>query len=73
MRPALLVLAAALPGVPQEGEKAMRISACRTKVGRTRLSTIRPATLIDLCGRAGLKDAAAEVEASLTAILDQAR
>lgn len=49
-----------------------RISAYRTKDGKTRLSTIRPARLIDLFGTAELKQLAADVEESLRAIMDEA-
>lgn len=49
-----------------------RISAFRTKEGKTRLSTIRPGRLIDLFGTAELKQLAAEVEETLTAIMNEA-
>jgi uncharacterized protein (DUF302 family) len=49
-----------------------RISAFKTKEGKTRLSTIRPSKLIDLFGTAELKQLADEVEAALTAIMNEA-
>jgi uncharacterized protein (DUF302 family) len=49
-----------------------RISAFRTKDGKTRLSTIRPSRLIDLFGAAGLEAVAGEVEEALTAIMNEA-
>jgi len=49
-----------------------RISAFKTKEGKTRLSTIRPSKLIDLFGTAELKQLAGEVEDALTAIMSEA-
>jgi uncharacterized protein (DUF302 family) len=49
-----------------------RISVFKTKAGKTRLSTIRPAHLLELYGSAGLKEVAAEVEEALTAIMNEA-
>jgi uncharacterized protein (DUF302 family) len=48
-----------------------RISAFKTKEGKTRLSTIRPSKLIDLFGTAELKQLPGEVEESLTAIMNE--
>ena len=49
-----------------------RISAFRTKAGKTRLSTIRPSKLIDLFGTPELQQVAGEVETSIVAIMDEA-
>jgi uncharacterized protein (DUF302 family) len=49
-----------------------RISAFKTKDGKTRLSTIRPSKLIDLFGTGELQKLAGEVEGSLKAIMDEA-
>ena len=49
-----------------------RISAFKTKDGKTRLSTIRPSKLIDLFGTVELKQLAGEVEEALTAIMSEA-
>jgi uncharacterized protein (DUF302 family) len=49
-----------------------RISAFKTRDGKTRLSTIRPGRLIDLFGTPRLKQLAGEVEAALTAIMNEA-
>jgi uncharacterized protein (DUF302 family) len=49
-----------------------RISAFKTKEGKTRLSTIRPSKLVDLFGSAELQQLAGEVEESLTAIMNEA-
>lgn len=49
-----------------------RISAYRTKDGKGRLSTIRPSALIELFGTPQLKELAGEVEASITAIMNEA-
>jgi uncharacterized protein (DUF302 family) len=48
-----------------------RISAFKTRDGKTRLSTIRPSKLIDLFGTAELKQLAVEVEEALTAIMSE--
>ena len=48
-----------------------RISAFKTKDGKTRLSTIRPNKLIDLFGTAELQQLAGDVEESLKAIMDE--
>jgi uncharacterized protein (DUF302 family) len=49
-----------------------RISAFKTKDGKTRLSTIRPSKLIDLFSTPELKQVAGEVEEALTAIMSEA-
>ncbi len=49
-----------------------RIAAYRTRDGRTRLSTIRPTLLLGMFGEAGLGSLAAEVEAILHAIMEEA-
>lgn len=49
-----------------------RISVYRTKDGKTRLSTIRPALLMEWYQSEGLRETGAEVEAALSAILEQA-
>jgi len=49
-----------------------RISVFKTKDGKTRLSTIRPAQLLELYGAAGLKEVAIDVEQALTAIMNEA-
>jgi uncharacterized protein (DUF302 family) len=49
-----------------------RISAYKTRDGKTRLSTLRPGKLIDLFGTAELQSVAAEVEESITAIMNEA-
>lgn len=49
-----------------------RISAFKTREGKTRLSTIRPSKLIDLFGTTELRQLAEEVEGSITAIMNEA-
>jgi uncharacterized protein (DUF302 family) len=49
-----------------------RISAYKTRDGKTRLSTLRPSKLIDLFGTAELRQLAGEVEETLTAIMNEA-
>jgi len=49
-----------------------RISVFKTKEGKTRISTIRPAHLLELYGTAGLRELAAEVEEALTGIMNDA-
>ena len=60
-------------------ERSMEISTalpCRISVyeegGTTRLATIKPTSLIDLFGTPALKGVAAEVEATLVAIMAEA-
>lgn len=47
-----------------------RISAFKTKEGKTRLSTIRPSKLIDLFGTPELQQLAGEVEDAIKAIMN---
>jgi uncharacterized protein (DUF302 family) len=49
-----------------------RISAFKGRDGKTQLSTIRPTKLLDLFGSADLKQVAAEVESTVTAIMNEA-
>ncbi|MDY0059381.1 MAG: DUF302 domain-containing protein [Myxococcota bacterium] len=50
-----------------------RISVYRASDGTTKLSTLRPTALVQGFGATSLGDVAAEVEAALTAIIDEAR
>ena len=49
-----------------------RISAFKDRDGKIKLSTIRPTKLLELFGSAELKQVAAEVESTLTAIMSEA-
>lgn len=49
-----------------------RISVYKSKDGKTCLSTLRPSKLIDLFGTAELTTLAAEVEESISAIMNEA-
>lgn len=49
-----------------------RISAFKTKDGKTRLSTVRPSKLIGLFGTAELQAVAGEVEEALISIMNEA-
>jgi uncharacterized protein (DUF302 family) len=49
-----------------------RISVYRTKEGKVRISTIRPTKLLDLFSSVELRKVAAEVEETITAIMDDA-
>jgi uncharacterized protein (DUF302 family) len=50
-----------------------RISAFKTKDGRTRISTIRPTLLLDLFATAELKSVAEEVERTIVGIMNASR
>jgi uncharacterized protein (DUF302 family) len=49
-----------------------RITAFKGKDGRTQLATIRPTRLLDLFGSSELRQLAAEVENTVTAIMNEA-
>jgi uncharacterized protein (DUF302 family) len=49
-----------------------RISVYKAPGGKTRLATLRPTRLLDLFGSPALKQVAAEVEETITAIMNEA-